>query len=60
MEPRQVTKQHGIEKGIRPIKPGNELRHIPWNIFEEFRRFPKVTDSIAATAQLSCIRLYLL
>lgn len=60
MEPRQVTKQHGIEKGIRPIKPGNELSHIPWNIFEEFRRFPKVTDSIAATAQLSCIRLYLL
>ena len=53
MAPRQVTKQHGIEKGIRPIKPGNELRHIPWNIFEEFRRFPKVTDSIAATAQLS-------
>ena len=60
MEPRQVTKQHGIEKGIRPIKPANELSHIPWNIFEEFRRFPKVTDSIAATAQLSCIRLYLL
>lgn len=40
MEPRQVTKQHGIEKGIRPIKPGNELSHIPWNIFEDFRRPP--------------------
>lgn len=45
MEPRQVTKQRGIEKGIRPIKPGNELRHIPGGAFlEHFRRVPKISE----------------